>query len=361
MNGARADAAPLGERVLVTGASGFVGGALVRRLLAEGRHVRALSRSAMADLARSGAEVVPADVADTDAMRAACAGVKTVFHVAARVGIWGPRAEFERTNIGGAHAIVAACRANDVPRLIFTSSPSVVFNDGDLAGVDESQPPGTRFPADYPRTKAAAERIVLAAHAPQKLSVAVLRPHLVWGPGDHHLLPRVIARARAGRLRIVGAGGNRVDLTHVANVIDAHLLAEVALARVDAGAGGRAYFITNGEPVRLWPWINDLLQRLALAPVTRRISLARARRLGAVCELAWRMFRLRGEPPMTRFLASELAKDHWFDISAARRDLKYSPRISMRQGLEELLPELRALLAPASNAAAAGPRSSLTR
>jgi nucleoside-diphosphate-sugar epimerase len=337
------DGATEGGTVLVTGASGFVGGRLVRRLLAAGRPVRALARSPMPDLAELGAEVVRADIADATAVREACAGVATVFHTAARVGIWGPRAEFERTNVRGAIAVVAACRLAQVPRLIFTSSPSVVFNNGDLAGANESAPLGSDFQgADYPRTKAEAERHILAAHEPGRLATCALRPHLIWGMGDENLIPRVIARARAGRLRIVGAGDNRVDLTHVENVVDAHLAAEAALAAGSgAAAGGRAYFITNGEPVALWPWINDLLRHCGIPPVTKRISLPAARRLGHACELAWRVLRRRDEPPMTRFLAAELAHDHWFDISAARRDLGYAPRVSMEEGLAELLPVLR--------------------
>ncbi|MGH8019507.1 MAG: NAD-dependent epimerase/dehydratase family protein [Opitutaceae bacterium] len=333
------------SKALVTGASGFVGGGLVRRLRVAEREVRALSRSAMPELEAAGAEVVRADVADAAAVARACAGgVETVFHVAAKVGIWGRAADFERTNIEGTRCVVEACRKAGVPRLVFTSSPSVVFNDSDLAGVDESLPRGTAFPAHYPRTKAIAEEIALAANEPGRLAVTALRPHLVWGVGDKNLLPRVIARARAGRLRIVGDGRNKVDLAHIDNVIDAHLLAEAALARPDSPAAGRAYFITNGEPVVLWDWINDVLLRLGLPEVKRRIDLATARRLGAVCELVWRGLRLRGEPPMTRFLASELAKDHWFDITAARRDLGYEPRVSMTVGTVALIPWLRETL-----------------
>ncbi len=330
------------SKVLVTGASGFVGGGLARRLLAEGREVRVLSRSAMPELEAAGAEVARADVADAATVARACeGGVGTVFHVAAKVDIWGRGADFERTNIDGTRHVIEACRRAGVPRLVFTSSPSVVFNNADLAGADESLPRGTEFPAHYPRTKAIAEEIALAANEPGRLAVTSLRPHLVWGVGDKNLLPRVVARARAGRLRIVGDGRNRVDLTHIDNVIDAHLLAEAALARPDSPAAGRAYFITNGEPVVLWEWINDVLLRLGLPAVKRRVSLAAARRLGAVCELAWGALRLGGEPPMTRFLASELAKDHWFDITAARRDLGYEPRISMAVGTTTLIPWLR--------------------
>lgn len=326
---------------LVTGASGFVGGKLSRRLLAAGRRVRALARSPLPELERLGAETVRADIADPAAMDAACRGVTTVYHAAARVGVWGPREAFERTNIGGAESIVAACRRHGVARLVFTSSPSVVFDEGDLSGVDESHPRGTHFPADYPRTKAEAERVVLEAHEPARLATCALRPHLIWGVGDQNLIPRVVARARAGRLRIVGTGRNRVDLTHVDNVIDAHVLAERALAAPGAAAGGRPFFITNGQPVVLWDWINDLLARLGIPPVRRRLSLSSARRLGALCEVGWRVLRLRGEPPMTRFVASELAKDHWFRIDAARRDLGYAPRVSMAAGLDELVASLR--------------------
>jgi 2-alkyl-3-oxoalkanoate reductase len=331
--------------VLVTGASGFLGGELVRRLRAAGRPVRAVSRSAMPELAALGAETIRADVTDAAAMHAACAGVETAFHAAARVGIWVPRAEFEHTNIGGAQNMVAACRTADVRRLIFTSSPSVVFTGGDLAGADESTPLGTDFPSDYPRTKAAAERIILKANEPGRLATVALRPHLIWGVGDRYLIPLVVAHARAGRLRIVGSGQNRVDLTHVQNVVDAHLNAEIALAREDSRAAGRAYFITNGEPVVLWEWINDLLRQLDVAPVTRQLSLATAQRIGAACEVTWRVLRRRSDPPMTRFLALELAHDHWFDIAAARRDLGYAPRVSMAEGLAELVSWLRGSIA----------------
>ena len=326
--------------VLVTGGTGFLGRNLVERLLAQGRVVTVLARNPAPDLERQGVRFIRAALDDETAVAAACAGMGTVFHVAARVGVWGPREEFFRANVLGTRAIVAGCRHHGVSRLVFTSSPSVVYNGRNLAGADESLPLTTRCPSPYPVTKAVAESEALAA-AGEALRVTALRPHLIWGVGDPHLVPRVLARARAGRLRIVGAGRNRVDMVHVANAVDAHLLAEAALARDEPGANGRAFFITNGEPVVLWDWINALLTALGERPVTRRVPLPIAAAAGAACELVWRAFQLRGEPPMTRFVAAELAKEHWFDVSAARNVLGYMPRVSMAAGTAELVAHLR--------------------
>ncbi len=324
---------------LVTGGTGFLGRKLVERLLASGRSVTVLARTPVPELEKRGVRFVRAALTDAVAVREACRGVETVFHVAARVGVWGPYQEFHATNVLGTRAVLAACRAHGVRRLVHTSTPSVVYNGRDLAGADESLPLATRCPSPYPVTKALAEQEVRAAASDGFRTVA-LRPHLIWGVGDPHLVPRVLARARAGRLRIVGEGTNRVDMVHVDNAVDAHLLAERAL--IAGGVNGRAYFITNGEPVILWEWINGLLVALGQPAVTKRIPLPAARAVGAVFETAWRLLRLRGEPPMTRFVASELAKDHWFDLSAARRDLGFEPRVSMAQGTAELIAALKA-------------------
>lgn len=335
--------------VLVTGGTGFLGRRLVEWLLAAGRSVTVLGRTPAPDLEARGVRFIRASVDDTEAVRAACAGVETVFHVAAKVGVWGRYDDFFRINVLGTSAVLAGCRAHEVSRLVYTSTPSVVYNGRDLAGADESLPLTTACPSPYPLTKAIAEREVLAANSPTLRTVA-LRPHLIWGAGDPHLVPRILARARAGRLRIVGDGHNRVDMVHVANAVDAHLIAERALSECNPigctpsaakSVAGRAFFITNGEPVVLWDWINDLLRALGEPPVTKRISLGAASTVGAVCEAAWRVLPLRGEPPMTRFVAAELAKDHWFDLTAARRDLGYTPRVSMAEGMAELVASLR--------------------
>ena len=298
------------------------------------------ARSPSPELEARGVRFVRASIDDAASVRAACAGVETVFHVAARVGVWGRYDEFFRANVLGTRALLAGCHAHGVRRLIYTSTPSVVYSGRDLAGADESLPLTTSCPSPYPLTKAIAEREVLAAGSATLRTVA-LRPHLIWGVGDPHLVPRVLARARSGRLRIVGDGKNRVDMVHVENAVDAHLLAEQALSQAGSSAAGRAYFITNGEPVVLWKWINELLAALGEPPVTKHISLRAASALGSVCETLWRVFPLRGEPPITRFVAAELAKNHWFDIAAARRDLGYAPRVSMAAGTAELIAALK--------------------
>ena len=331
--------------VLVTGGTGFLGRRLVERLLSEGRSVSILGRTPAPDLEKRGVRFIRASLEDHAAVRAACAGVETVFHVAAKVGVWGHHDDFFRANVLGTRAVLDGCRTHGVRRLVYTSTPSVVYNGGDLAGADESLPLTTDCPSAYPLTKAIAERDVLAANTDALRTIA-LRPHLIWGVGDPHLVPQRLERARAGRHRIVGSGQNRVDLVHIENVIDAHLLAEQALAVSHSldevgndrrRADGRAFFITNGEPVVLWEWINELLRAVGERPVSKRVSLGAATAVGVGCEFLWRARPLRGEPPMTRVIAAELAKEHWFDITAARRDLGYTPRVSMAQGMADLI------------------------
>jgi len=338
--------------VLITGGTGFLGSHLVNRLLAAGREIAVVSRLPRPELSARGIRVVVGALHEPVTCAAACEGVGTVFHVAARVGVWGRYADYYRDNTAATTTLLAAARAAGVERFVYTSTPSVVYNGHSLAGVDESLPLTTSCPSPYPLTKALAERAVLAANTRLFLTVA-LRPHLIWGVGDPHLVPRLLARARAGSLRIVGTGRNRVDLVHIENAVDAHLLAERALSTchligdIPSGDGatksaaGRAYFITNGEPVVLWDWINELLRGLGEPPVVKNISLRAASVLGALGEAAWKVLPLRGEPPMTRFVAKELATDHWFDLTAARRDLGYVPRVSMAAGTAELIASLK--------------------
>ncbi len=327
------------ERALVTGGGGFVGRYLVERLLEGGAAVRVLGRRRYPELERLGAETVAADIADPGAVDRACAGIDTVYHAAACVEIWHRRDELFRTNVQGTGNVLEAAARRGVGRLVFTSSASVVFGDDDLEGVDERTPYPQRFTSLYPETKAAAERLVLAADGQRGLRTLSLRPHLVWGPRDTHLIPNLIALADRGGLVRVGDGANRMDITYVENLADAHLLAAQALAS-RADAGGRAYFVSQGEPVVAWSFFGELLERMGRRPPQRSISYRRARLIGIACEAIWPLLRRRTPPPMTRFLAAQMAKSHYFDISAARNVLGYEPRISTEQGIERLLESL---------------------
>jgi nucleoside-diphosphate-sugar epimerase len=319
--------------VLVTGGTGFLGRAVADRCLARGYAVRVVGRSEPDAALAAQVEFHRADLADAAAVAAAVKGCDAVFHVAAKAGVWGKWDDYVRANIAGTEAVVQACRDHGVKALVYTSTPSVVFNGESFRGADESLPYGTDFLCAYAETKAVAERRALEA-ASDSLKVCALRPHLIWGPGDHHLFPRVLASARAGKLRIVGDGTNRVDVTHVDTAADAHLGALDAL--LAGRANGKAYFLSQGEPVNLWQFVNRLLVGAGLPPVTRRIPLRRAYAIGAVVEALWTVFPLKGEPPMTRFVAVELAKDHWFDVSAAKRDLGLKPAVDTWTELDRL-------------------------
>jgi nucleoside-diphosphate-sugar epimerase len=321
-------------KALVTGGGGFLGRAIAQRLRARGDDIRSISRSTYPELAELGVEQVSGDLADSAAVARAAAGCDIVFHAAAKAGVWGPHNEYYQTNVIGTENVLAACKRHVIRRLVFTSSPSAVFAGRDEDGIDESAPYPVAFLAPYPRTKAIAEQAVLAANGPDLATVS-LRPHLIWGPGDHHLIPRLLERARRGKLRRVGDGKNVVDTTYIDNAADAHILAADRLAPGSLVAG-KAYFISNGEPVNLWDFVNRILACASLPPVTKSISAAKAYAAGAAMEWLYRILPLRGEPPMTRFVAKQLSTSHWFDLTAARRDLGYEPQVSIEEGLKRL-------------------------
>ena len=324
-------------KILVTGGGGFVGGYIVERLLARGYTVRSIGRSPQPELVAKGVEVVCGDLTDATAVAAACEGVDAVFHVAARAGVWGSWESFYGPNVIGTRNVLSACRKWQVKRLVYTSTPSVVFNGDSIRGGDESLPYGKNWLCHYAETKALAEQEALAANS-EKLQVVALRPHLIFGPGDPHLLPRVIESVKAGRLRIVGDGSAKVDVSYVGNVADAHLDAFDALER---GKGaGQAYFISQGEPVDLWPWLNSILEGLGQPPLTQKIPLPLAYGIGALCEGVWKVLRRRTDPPITRFVAVELAKDHYFDIRKAQHVLGYRPRVPMNEALKLTIQDL---------------------
>ena len=322
------------NKVLVTGANGFLGKYIVEQLVESGREVRTLTRRSDPELEALGVESTLGDIRDTEKVIAACKSIETVYHVAAVAGIWGPWEHFHGINAEGTHNILKGCEKHSVRKLVYTSSPSVVFDRQDHCNADESAPYPTKWLCHYPHTKAIAEKAVLDSNSDSFFTCA-LRPHLIWGPRDNHLIPRLITRAKSGRLRRVGDGTNLVDCIYVENAADAHLLAEKALDK-NANARGRAYFISQERPVNCWEWIDEILALADLPPVKKSISLNMAKFAGRVSETAYGLLNIKSEPLMTRFLAMQLAMSHYFDNSAAREELGYNPAVSIEQGMQRL-------------------------
>lgn len=323
----------MSNTVLVTGGGGFLGRRIAEMLRERGDTVRVLGRHRYPDLERAGIECVAGDVCDPAAVAAAVRGCDLVFHAAAKAGVWGDPAEYFASNTRGTENVVEACVRAGVTRLVHTSTPSVVFGSAGIDGGDEALPYPERYLAAYPASKAAAERKVLWANgralddrpgAGPRLLTCALRPHLIYGPGDPHLLPRVVALARAGRLRQVGDGTNRVDVTFVDHAARAHLQAAAAL-QGGAAAAGRAYFIGDAAPVVLWDWLRDLLGQVGVRLRPGRVPYCVASALGAILERLHGCFPRLGEPRMTRFVAAQLALPHWFSHARAEHDLGYRP------------------------------------
>lgn len=319
------------KKVIVTGGGGFIGQAVVRLLAQRGVETAVVGRHRYPALADLNVTFFCGDIRDQHFLLQAFKGYDTVFHVAAKAGIWGAAQEYDEINVTGSRHVLQACRTNGIRNLIYTSSPSVVFN-GEMAGVDEQAPYPNQFLCHYARTKALAEQLILHADSAE-LHTTALRPHLVWGPGDTNLIPRLIARGRSGQLKQVGEGANLVDISYIDNVAAAHLLAADNLEGPGTAAG-KAYFISQGEPVNLWDWINDLFSRLKIPPVRRQVGFRQAYVAGMLLEGIFSLLRLQQEPAMTRFLAEQLAKSHYFSINRAREELGYLPAISTSEGLE---------------------------
>lgn len=317
---------------LVTGGGGFLGSAIAKRLAEFGVQVTSYCRRAYPKLEAMGVDQVQGDIQDKALVRQACKGKDIVFHTAAKTGIWGDYSDYYSTNVTGTENVLSACIEEGVACLVHTSSPSVVFDGTDMEGVDESAPYPARYAAHYPKTKALAEQAVRSA-AEKGIKAVILRPHLIWGPEDTALVPRIIARAN--RLVRVGAGKNLVDTVYIENAADAHIRAAESLLN-NPQLSGRVYFISQGEPIPLWEMIDRILEAAGLPGVKRSIPCWAGWTVGAVMEGVYSLLRLRKEPRMTRFLALELAKAHWFDISAAKRDLGHRPEITTAEGLRRL-------------------------
>ncbi len=326
-------------KVLVTGGGGFLGAAICRLLLARGDAVVTLQRSPPPADAPGNVDWRRGDIANAATVADAAHGCEAIIHTAAKAGDWGPEADYRRANVQGTRNVLEACRSLGIPWLVHTSSPSVVHAGRDIEGGDEALPIASHFTAAYPETKAEAERLVLAADGSAAgsatLRTVTLRPHLIWGPGDPHLLPRLVEKARRGRLALPGAD-KRIDTVYVDNAAQAHLDALDTLRRDPDRCGGKAYFISNGEPRAQGEVIAALLKAAGVEVRIVTVPAGLALAAGSVLEKTWRALRLKSEPPVTRFAAEHLATAHWFDISAARRDLGYAPAVSIDEGLRRL-------------------------
>jgi nucleoside-diphosphate-sugar epimerase len=322
----------LPEKVLVTGGGGFLGGTIVRRLIDRGDAVGSLARNFYPELEALGVDQIQGDISDPDAVAEACKGRDIVFHVAAKPPPWGKYEDYYRINVTGTQNIINSCLDQKIPRLIYTSTPSVVFNGRDIEGVDEAMPYPKKFCTHYSETKAIAEQCVMRTSSPE-LHTIILRPHEIWGPGDNHILPRLVARAK--RLKQIGNGKNLIDTIYIDDAADAHILAADKL-KEKPEISGRIYFISQDEPVPAWDMVNALLKAAGCEPVKKAVPFRIAWLAGAMLEFVYQTFKLSGEPYITRFMAEAVTQSHWFDISAAKRDLGYEPKLTTEQGLEKL-------------------------
>jgi nucleoside-diphosphate-sugar epimerase len=322
-------------KALVTGGGGFLGSAIVKALLKRGNSVKTIQRGHYPFLSELGVEAIQGDLSRADDINTAAKDCDIIFHVAAKAGVWGDYDDYYQANVIATENVIEACKHNNISYLVYTSTPSVVFDGTDEAGINETAPYAKTFFNAYQKTKAEAEQIVLKANSPELKTVA-LRPHLIWGPGDRHLAPRVIDRARAGKLRLVGNRDNKIDSCYIDNAVQAHLLAADCLQSEHSTCAGKVYFISNDEPITMPALINKILAAADLPPVTKTLNEHTAYYLGVLFEKIYNVFNIKQEPLMTRFVARQLSTAHWFDLSAAKRDLGYHPSISIDEGMKRL-------------------------
>jgi 2-alkyl-3-oxoalkanoate reductase len=324
-------------RALVTGGGGFLGSGIAKSLHEKQHDVTVIGRNKYSHLPK-GIKQLQGDMRDFDFIRKVTTGQEAVFHTAAFPGIWGRPEDFYSINVDGTRNVIKSCLLNGVPKIIFTSSPSVIYGNSSLEGVNETTPYPKDYLCEYPRTKAIAEKLVIEANGLDLATISI-RPHLIWGPGDPHLIPRLLSKADNGRLVQVGDGDNKVDVIYIDNAVHAHIKACDSIGLGEPCAG-KVYFVSDGEPVNLWSWINEILKNTGRSPVKRNISYKSASRLGLFLEKLYNLANIKKEPAMTRFLASQLATSHYFDISAAKNDLGYEPIINPEEGMKRLIRSL---------------------
>jgi len=327
-------------KVLVTGGSGYLGSAVVKALVERGYQVSCLQRGKYPHLNQLGIDIHQGDIAEAGIVSNASKDCEMIIHIAGLTGIWGPYSHYYHTNVTGTKQVIEACLHNGIRKLVYTSSPSVIFDGSDEENVNESMSYPQHYFNHYQRTKSEAEKMVLAANS-KSLATVALRPHLIWGPDDPHLIARIIDRAKTGRLRLVKGILNRVDTTYIDNAVDAHLL---AADHIDIGSScaGKVYFITNGEPIPMSDLINRILKAAGMSSISKTAPASILYLIGQLSELIYRLLNINSEPLMTRFVAKQLSCAHWYDISAARQDLGYEPRVSIDEGMERLRRSLTA-------------------
>lgn len=323
-------------RIFITGGGGFLGTAIIKELLKNPEHkITNFARGAYPELEQLGVKTIRGDIRKkSDVEKALSLGHDVIFHVAAKAGVWGSHKEYLDINFHGTENLVEVAKKLGISKFVYTSSPSVVFGEDDLNGVDESTPYPKKYLTSYAETKAMAEKLVLAANDSEKFMSCSIRPHLIWGPGDPHLFPRVIQRGRLGKLKVVGDGENLVDIVFVENAARAHVQAMEKLTP-HSRVCGQAYFIGQEQPVKLWDFINQVLAKSGIEPVMQTISVTAAYRIGWIMEKTWSLAGIhKPEPPMTRFVALNLGKSHYFSHEKAKRDFGYAAVVSTQEGLK---------------------------
>ncbi|MFT5372019.1 MAG: nucleoside-diphosphate-sugar epimerase [Lysobacterales bacterium] len=320
-------------RVLVTGGGGFLGSAICAALRTRNDEVISYQRREASHLLPLGVYSIRGDLGNLEQLKRDSRGCDAVIHTAGKAGVWGDYESYYQANVLGTENVILACRANAIPNLVYTSSPSVVHGGGDIEGGDESLPYPKRFSSPYPATKSLGEQLVLAANN-DLLKTTALRPHLIWGPGDPHLLPRLMAKAASGKLALPG-GEKLIDTIYIENAAQAHIQALDVITQ-NGPACGKTYFISNDEPLPQAEIISRLLDAAGMPTEITRVAPWIAKTAGFVAQNIWKLLRLESEPPVTRWSAKQLSTAHWYDISAAKKDLGYTPAISIEEGLERL-------------------------
>lgn len=322
-------------KILVTGATGFLGHHIAKDLLALGHEVINFSRGQTQELKDLGIETRNGDLTKAKDVASALKGIDAVFHVAGKVGMWGRKKDFELINIQGTRNIVDEMRKANIKYLVYTSTPSVVFGKEEIKNGNEKLPYPKYFLNDYARTKSIAEDYVLKAND-EKLMTTAIRPHLIYGERDKNIIPTLVSRASSGRLKIIGSGNNLVDINYVENASLAHIRAFNELTN-EAKNQGKAYFIGQERAVNLWQFINQILEGQGISPLRKKVPLNFVYFIGAICEFIYRVLgKYETAPPMTRFIALQMGTSHYFSHNNAQKDFGHTPKITIEESLVKI-------------------------